>query len=331
VPRTLRETLQRQIGHAVLVKAEEDWSNPSISWAAQLKVYGNPPTKEASDAVERLLVSELDDTERRFGMEREFSEAAVLDPRVCDVAAHALSSLWPEKYRFRWEFTSTKCDAEIAGMRNRWRSDHGLPALPPPADVVIPEAKNSDVDPMLDRLAAASDDAGRDAVSAQIAEAFGLGALPAVRARLDASKNAAFRGLAISLASRVREVRIEADAGGSAEKSGVASLKGQSLAGGRLYKLAYELEAALPAEVRSVTLFAERAGDGTGFKVTLMWLSGAGIKKLNGWDRRMAVRSGNQRLYDGNDYRGMADAFEKAIQAEIDGPVIVRCRIERSP
>ena len=101
----------------------------------------NLPTKEASDAVERLLVSELNDTERRFGMERDFSDFSVVDPRVCDMAAHALSSLWPDKYRFQWEFTSTKCNAEIAGMRNRWRSDHGLPALPPPADVAIPEAK----------------------------------------------------------------------------------------------------------------------------------------------------------------------------------------------
>ena len=300
----------------------------------------NLPTKEASDAVERLLVSELDDTERRFGMERDFSNFSVVDPRVCDMAAHALSSLWPDKYRFQWEFTSTKCNAEIAGMRNRWRSDHGLPALPPPADVVIPEAKKSDVDPMLDRFAAASDDPGREAVAAQIAEAFGLGAIPAVRARLEASRNAAFRGLAINLASRVREVRIEADAGGSAEKSGIASRKGGRLDGGRIAKLAQELEDALPADVHSVTFFAERAGDGTGFKVTLAWASGP-AKKQNGWDRELAVRRGNERLYDSNGwssegnkqnaniYRAMGDAFEKAIQSEIDAPVIARCRIKR--
>jgi hypothetical protein len=302
----------------------------------------NLPDKETSDAVERLLVSALDDAERRFGMERDFSNFSLVDPRVCDMAAYVLSTLWPDKYRFRWATTSPECDAQIAGMRNRWRANHGLPTIPPPPPAVIPEAKESEVDPWLDRFSAASDDAGRDAVTAQIAKAFGLGGLPAVRARFEESKNAAFRGLAINLASRVREVRIEADAGGSAEKSGIASLQGQSLAGGRLYKFAYELEAALPADVRSVTFFAERAGDGTGFKITIQWLSGE-VKKQNGWDRQMAVRGGNRRLYDTNGYaskdgipkaeiyRGMGDAFEKAIQSEIDAPVVARCRIERSP
>ena len=100
------------------------------------------------------------------------------------------------------------------------------------------------------------------------------------------------------------------------------------------------MEDALPADVQSVTFFAERAGDGTGFKVTLAWVSGP-AKKQSGWDREMAVRRGNERLYDSNGwssegnkqnaniYRGMGDAFEKAIQSEIDAPVIARCRIER--
>jgi len=301
----------------------------------------NLPDEATNAAVERLLVSELDDAERRFGMERDFGGVSVTDPRACDTAAFVLSVLWPEKYRFRWALTSTKCDAQIAGIRNRWRSDHGLPVLQPPTHVVMPTAKKQDVDPLLDQFASATDDAGRGAVKAKIAEAFGLGALPAVRARFEESKNAAFRGLAVNLASRVREVRIEADAGESAEKSGIASLQGQSLAGGCLYQLANELESTLPAGVHSVTFFAERAGDGEGFKVTVAWIAG-GIKRQNGWDRLMAVRSGNQRLYDGNGYasmdgipnaeiyRGMGDAFEKAIQSEIDAPVTARIRIERS-
>jgi len=39
VPWSLRETLQREIGAAVLRRAEKDWGDASISWAELLKVY----------------------------------------------------------------------------------------------------------------------------------------------------------------------------------------------------------------------------------------------------------------------------------------------------
>ena len=187
--------------------------------------------------------------------------------------------------------------------------------------------------PLLDAFAAASDGGRRDVITVQIAEKYGFAALPAARARLEGLKNEAFRPLVINLASRVREVRIEADAGGSAGKSGIASLKGQLLDGARLDKLAHELESAMPPDVRAVTFHAERAGDGTGFKVTIGWLEG-GLDRQTGWDREIAVRAGSENLYGQTGYtangqpvretmyREMAAAFQTAIESEIDAPVI---------
>lgn len=300
------------------------------------------PAGEAGLAIERLLVSALDDTERRFGMKGNYNEASYEDPRICDMAAVVLSCRWPEKYRFQWVASSAECDAQIARLRDHWRSEHGLPPLRPFTPAVIPAARESDVAPLLDDFAAASDVARRDAITARIGETFGLGALPVVRSRYESSKNAAFRSLAINLACRVREVVIQAGAGESAAQSGIESLRGQPLDAEHLYKLATDMEAGLPPNVRAVTFVAERTGDGTGFKITIGWLAG-GLDQQTGWDRETAIRGGNKSLHGQMGYsatkggmrkeavyREMADAFEKALQSEIDAPIIARFRIQRS-
>jgi len=298
------------------------------------------PGGAAGAAIERLLAAALDDPERRFGMRKDYEEASIDGPRVCDVAAFALSQRWPEKYQFHWRENPVECDAQVTRIRDRWRAENGLPPLPALPANVVAAAKALEVAPLLDAFATAPDAATRDDIAAQIATRFGFGALPVVRSRLVKSKNEAFRPLAITLASRVREVVIEADAGESAARCGIAGLKGESLTGRRLYNLAYELESVMPSDVRAVTFVAERAGDGAGFKVTIGWLAG-GLDRQTGWDREMCVQQGNKSLYysegyssdgdvaKGEIYRGMGDAFEKAIESEIDAPLTVRIRSQR--
>jgi len=298
------------------------------------------PGGVAGDAIERLLAGALDDPERRFGMRKDYDEASIDGPRVCDVAAFALSQRWPKKYQFHWRENPVECETQVARIRDQWRSENGLPPLPAWPANVVPAAKAPEVAPLLDAFAMAPDAGARDDIAAQIATRFGFGALPIVRSRFEKSKNEAFRPLAINLASRVREVVIEADAGDSAARCGIAGLKGESLTGKRLYNLAYELESVMPSDVRAVTFVAERAGDGAGFKVTIGWLAG-GLDRQTGWDREMSVQQGNKSLYynegyssdgdvaKGEIYRGMGDAFEKAIQSEIDAPIIVRIRSQR--
>ncbi|MEP6667534.1 MAG: hypothetical protein ABJF10_00190 [Chthoniobacter sp.] len=295
------------------------------------------PAGEAGAAIERLLISALDDAERRVGLEGIYNEFSYADPRVCDMAALVLAQRWPQKYQFQWVGTSTDWDVQIARLRNQWRSENGLPPLSPPVPVTIAPAAESDLAPVLDAFAAAGDAPGRAAVTAKITNAFGLGALPGVRTRLEKSKNESFRPLAINLASLVREVQIDAAAG----TSGIdVSLQGQPLTGQRLDTLAHELESTLPKDMRTVTCIAERAGDGTGFKVSIRWIAGE-AKKTQGWSRSMTVRAGVKNVFNTNGwaaegavakeavYREMVNAFEKARRSELDGPLFVRFRIQR--
>jgi hypothetical protein len=306
----------------------------SVSRAGPPKSITGP-----DDAIQRLLEAALDDSERRFSLDLTTSKIALHDPRICDFAALALSQRWPKKYPYEWTANSVELDARLEQLRNHIRADKGLPPATPAPRVTIPPAREADVASLLDEFAAAKPEQ-RDALTEKIDTTFGLGALPIVRARLEASKDPALRALAVHLASRVREVRILADASGSAGKSKIALLKDQSLTSARLYQLASDLEDFLPADVRAVTLVAERAGDGAGFLVTLQWLPGQ-PRKYEGWTRELTVHGGGQGL--GNDggwtrhgamarpniYERFCQAFEIAVQSDIDAPITVRLRLQR--
>lgn len=297
---------------------------------------------DAIPAVEQLLVSLLGDRERRFSLRGFYGDVSYEDPRICDLAAFALSKRWPEKYPFRWIADVKACDSQIAVMQNQWRAAHGLPPLRPASPVIIPPAKEADVAPLLDAYLAASDEAARKTARARIIETFGLSALPIVQSRLETSKDAALLPLAIGLASVVREIAIEPGSEEKAAQFGIDTLRGRPLEGGRLAQLAGEMETKLPAEMRGVAFYAERTGDGTGFKVTVSWLPGT-VPMATGWDRQITVRGGGQEPFNqsgysasrggptnSSEFRQMAKSFSRALQAPFDGPVIVRFRIERS-
>jgi hypothetical protein len=306
---------------------------------AQSPDMPNLPGGPAGAAIEGLLVGLLDDPERRFGAQGTYDETTFSDPRVRDMAAFVLSMRWPAKYVFHWSPSAATCDAEIAVIRNTWRTDHGLPAAPPTPAIVIPPAKDADVGPLLDDLAKAGP-AERDDLAAHIAQAFGLGALPAVRARLGKSDaNGALRSLAADLSGLVREVHLN---GTGTAPPGIASLQGQSLSADRLHHLADELESSLAPGASAVTLVADRAGDGTGFVVTMTWVAGI-VPAQIGWRRELFVNAGGKSVYQNsgyarsgqdllkeNNYRAMADAFGRALSSDIDAPVIVRVHIERA-
>ncbi len=92
---------------------------------------------KASAAMERMLVSELDDTGRRVGMSGNYNEVSYKDPRVCDMAALVLSRRWPEKYHFKWTENAAECDTQIVKLRDLWRAEKaqidGSADAPPPA------------------------------------------------------------------------------------------------------------------------------------------------------------------------------------------------------
>ncbi len=84
------------------------------------------PGGAADAAIERLLVSSLDDTEKRIGMKGHWNDVSWENPRICDVAAFVLSRRWPEKYQFQWSANAPKADSQIESMRSKWRTESGL-------------------------------------------------------------------------------------------------------------------------------------------------------------------------------------------------------------
>ncbi len=295
-----------------------------------------PPDGEAGVILERLIMSALADTTRRFAMKGRYGEVSYEDPRICDLAALVLSQLWPERYTFRWVADAAECDSQILPIRIRWRKENGLPPLPPSTPIAIVPVKETDVAPLLDQFVVAPDDGARATLTTRIQETFGLRALPAVRSRLEDPKNEVFRPLIIHLASTVREVRFKPQAAGLAD-SIFTSLKGQALTGVRLRQLAAQLPSILPKDVRALTLLVERAADGTGFVMTIDCVPGK-LPTQYGWEHEEAVRCGRQNLLgsftytriDGQTYQNLETVFEKALQSGVDAPVTACIRIERS-
>jgi hypothetical protein len=309
------------------------------------RVYANGdmadlPGGAAGEAIEELLVNALEDEAWCFGPQGRINGVRYSNPRLCEMAALVLTQRWPDKYPFRWVAVRGERAQQIDKIRNRWRADHGLPPVPPPA-AVVPAAPEAEVARLLEAFAAAPNDAGRAAVTAEIDKALGLAALPAVQARFEQAKTAAWRELAVHLANRVREVRVVADIGGAAKKTGVIALQGQPLDRTHLLQLAHKLEATLPPGACGVHLDVERVGDGTGFAITVAWLPGS-VKKPTGWWRGEVVADGESTLYATNGYtmdgavekvsiyRNFGDMFDRALRAGIDAPVVVQLRLKRS-
>ncbi|HUB66701.1 MAG TPA: hypothetical protein VL981_04375 [Candidatus Methylacidiphilales bacterium] len=79
------------------------------------------PAEKVDAAIERLLVSELDDSGRLISIDEEIKGK---DPRICDLAAFVLAKRWPDKYKFDWTANAAACDAQIAVIGDRWRAEN---------------------------------------------------------------------------------------------------------------------------------------------------------------------------------------------------------------
>jgi mRNA interferase MazF len=103
---------------------------PSGNIFAFFRSTNNNPLSEADLIAENLLTAALADRETASGMSVYWEITRVSDPRVCDMAAHALSDRWPEKYAFRWSASPAERDEQIRKIRNTVRAERGQAPLP---------------------------------------------------------------------------------------------------------------------------------------------------------------------------------------------------------
>ena len=93
-----------------------------------------------SETVEALLAMLLEDTAKQGGMFWMSGRFSFQNPRVCDVAAAALATRYPKKYRFDHKAGQAARDTQRIVMLNKWRAEQGLGPLTVPQRVAGPRA-----------------------------------------------------------------------------------------------------------------------------------------------------------------------------------------------
>ena len=81
---------------------------------------------------EQIAASALSDRTVQYGTSGNLGDLNYWDPRVCDLAAHALAKRWPQRYAFKWSATRLERNPQLAQATNVWRAAHGMRALPLP-------------------------------------------------------------------------------------------------------------------------------------------------------------------------------------------------------
>ncbi len=101
------------------------------------------------NAIERLLVAALDDTQQHDGMSGSWGDTSFRDPRVCDLAALVLAGRLPQKYQFDLSGNLIERDRQRRLMINAWRKEQNLDEipLPQPKRIVPASVTTTAIDP----------------------------------------------------------------------------------------------------------------------------------------------------------------------------------------
>ncbi|MBN2004535.1 MAG: hypothetical protein JXA21_14360 [Anaerolineae bacterium] len=226
---------------------------------------------ETTTAIEDLLIFTLDDVEENSGLSTGLGDLTVHSPRNCDLAGYELAKHWPDRYKFDPGAPLSERDIQIVAMKNVWRQAHGLAALPLSQRPVIPRVPGGIVQPLLDRIVQTGDQKAIRAI-----EALGLGALPAVKARLAGlEENHPARlplaTLAANLANIIREVVIAPDsvAPDPATREYLEALEGEPLTSQVVVDLLLRIANEMPHGITGIKIRADRNGDDTGVVLNL--------------------------------------------------------------
>lgn len=252
------------------------------------------------DAIEDLLISQLHDAEERGGMSGTIDGEAFTNPRVCDMAAHALAVRWKERYSFRLSAPRAERDRQRVVFENAWRSRHNLPALPVPQPRKIDPVPREQIDPLLQLLASPAE-AARAKAAGDI-EALGPGALPTVRQALAAAapedaRRSALLSLAQRLSCRVEQIDVlPADCQPDGDlKTALNALKGNALTSEALAGVLISFARKQPQGIHGIRLYATRGDDFTGFEIRVQMLPGK-IAMDSDWSIEQSVSAAGEGL-----------------------------------
>jgi hypothetical protein len=235
---------------------------------------------EINPAEEALLAALLLDTQEHRGESigsRE-EDGGFVDPRLCDRAAYAMHTRWPERYPYGTYPSELEREQQRIRSYNIWATRSGHPTLTVPQPAAIPAPPASVLDQSLRAATFARTDEQRAAALTAL-ESLGPGALPAVWGASGGAPTAvqsSLREIALRFADTVsRVVVLPQDASIAPEfRTQLTSLAGKPLTSGMLTELFSNFMQRTPAGVIGLDVTANRNQDGGGFTLTVKLVQG---------------------------------------------------------
>ncbi|WP_020472645.1 hypothetical protein [Zavarzinella formosa] len=230
----------------------------------------NPLTKEATEAIEDVLVKIMSDQERVHSYSSRANGKSVNEPMIGDLAAEALAQRLNQPKLFDITGPMQIRERQHLEIKNIWLKKRGKEPVPVPAPRRITPAPEARLEPLLKAMLAAKTPAEQKQASSALAE-IGLPALPAVRKLLASLKpdhpaHAEVKSLAVRLSLIVAEVRFASDSAkpNEATRARVEAFQGKTLTEGTVMDLLKETARSLPEGSRGLKITLERIPDDSG-------------------------------------------------------------------
>lgn len=264
-----------------------------------------PGIEQGIEDILATLLSDHNGMGGSRGMRLGDTWVSLLNPRTGDLAALAMSALWPERYAFDAKGPSTLRDRRLRQLENVWRARKGKDPLPVPP---VPDVRSKDprVRALIASLRDAEDAAQRASIASQVAET-GLGALPWVEDTLralpsDHAARADLDALANRLARVTRAVAIKAKdwkPPPSVQKR-IVETEGRALTPDLLAQLFKATTDAFSGARADVALTVEYLADSNGVAITLTVSPLPGAAGVSQCNRSLfATANGRQVHYSG--------------------------------
>ncbi len=205
-PELIDDDVVRALQHGTTSLSHTAISNAPRSARTAINLAATDATQKAREQCLKLLLTATKELPGNYG--------GTNDPSVADFAAKALAELWPSRYSFDFGAVRMMRQRQVRELLNAERKRKGLPALDPVCTRrALPGIDTSDFARRLSRLTRASTELDRSHAADRIHN-LGIGALPLIRAELEARKGpaedtvrSALKHVAANLCADVSEYR----------------------------------------------------------------------------------------------------------------------------